>query len=66
VSQLIPKPVRTDARCTSMLASSSHMEGAGELGCDLQDLGQSLGRKGGIERVIDLFEGHTAGQAFED
>ena len=37
VSQLIPGPVRTDARCTSMLASSSHMEGAGELGCDLQD-----------------------------
>jgi len=31
--------VRTDARCTSMLASSSHMKGAGELGCYLQDFG---------------------------
>jgi hypothetical protein len=37
VSQLISRPIRTDARCTSILASSSHMEGVGELGCDLQN-----------------------------
>src|ERR1017187_7473681 len=39
VSQEILKPVRTDIRCTSILASSSHMEGVGELGGDLQNLG---------------------------
>jgi len=49
-----------------MLASSSHMEGAGELGCDFQDLRQSLRRKGTIEGVIDLFERHAAREAFED
>jgi hypothetical protein len=39
VSQEILQPVRTDTRCTSMLASSSHMVGVGELGRDLQNLG---------------------------
>jgi hypothetical protein len=38
----------------------------GELGRDPQDFRQSLRRKGGTEGVIDVFERHTAGQAFED
>ena len=39
VSQEILKPARTATRCTSMLASSSHTVGVGELGRDLQNLG---------------------------
>jgi hypothetical protein len=39
VSQEISKPVRTNTRCTSILASSSHMKRVGEFGGDLQNLG---------------------------
>ena len=43
VSQETPKSPRTDKRCessliSSRLASSSHMERIGDLGCDLHDL----------------------------
>jgi hypothetical protein len=54
------------ARCTSILASSSHMEGIGELGSDLQSFEQCLMWKRAIERLVDVFQRHAARQAFED
>ena len=59
VSQEIPKPLRTGTRCTSIFASSSHMEGIGELGRDLQNLGQSLPWKRALERRVDVVQRHS-------
>ena len=42
-------------RCTSMFASSSHMERISKLGSDLQDLGQSLVWKSMIEGLVYVF-----------
>ena len=46
VSQEILKPLRTDTRFASRLASSSDMAGAGGLGGDLHNFGQGLTLKG--------------------
>ena len=66
VSQEILKPARTATRCTSMLASSSHMEGVGQLRGDLQNFGQGLTRQAAIERLVYVIERHAANHAFED
>ena len=42
------------------------MEGVGELGGDLQNLGQGLMRKVAIERLINIIKRHAASQAFGD
>jgi hypothetical protein len=39
VSQLMPRSLKIAARCTSTFASSSHMNGIGYLGSDLEDFG---------------------------
>ena len=49
-----------------MLASSSHMKRAGDLGGDLQNFGQCLTRKAPTERLVDVVKRHTASQAFEN
>ncbi len=49
-----------------MLASSSHMKGVSDLGCDLQNFGQCLTRKGPAERLVNVIKRHTASQALEN
>ncbi len=48
------------------VASSSHMKRVGELGRDLQNFRQSLVRESMVERLIDILQRHTSGEAFED
>lgn len=49
-----------------MLASSSHMNGARQLGGYLQNLPQRLSRKGVIETLVDVIQRHAVREALKN
>ena len=62
----MPNWLSRGARCTSTLASSSHMERVRQLGSDLQHFGQGFMREGAIQRFVDVLQGHAVRQALQN
>ena len=65
-SQGIPNSENRLSKCTSMLASSSHMDCSCELGSYLQYFGQGLVGKRPAKALIDVIKRDPVGQAFEN
>src|SRR5208283_1851388 len=56
VSHVMPRARKIAARCTSIFASSSHMDGIGNLGGDLEDLGQRFPRESPVKGFVDVLQ----------
>src|SRR5208282_308843 len=65
MSMAVP-PYHIGPEGTSTLASSSHMNGIGNLGGDLEDLGQGLLRESPVKGFVDVLQSHPRREAFED